>query len=72
MQIRVNFSKTGSDNLRWAAAVAAFGMQMKDSEYMGSTNEELILELAKSVKDSDDDYKKEFIDLVEMYYDDIG
>ena len=45
---------------------------MKDSEYMGSTNEELILELAKSVKDSDDDYKKEFIDLVEMYYDDIG
>lgn len=67
-----NYSKTGSDNLRWAAAVAAFGMQMKDSEYMGSTNEELILELAKSVKDSDDDYKKEFIDLVEMYYDDIG
>ena len=45
---------------------------MKDSEYMGTTNEELILSLAESVKDSDDDYKKEFIDMVERYYDDIG
>ena len=67
-----NYSKAGSDNLRWAAAVAAFGMQMKDSEYMGTTNEQLILTLAKSVKDSDEDYKKEFIELVEEYYDQIG
>lgn len=67
-----NYSKTGSDNLRWAAAVAAFGMQMKDSEYKGTTNEKLILSLAESVKGSDDDYKKEFIDLVEEYYDQIG
>ncbi len=67
-----NYSKAGSDNLRWAAAVAAFGMQLKDSEYMGTTNERLILTLAESVKDSDDDYKKEFIELVEEYYDQIG
>ena len=56
----------GSDNLRWAAAVAGFGMYLKDSEYMGTTDIDLILELAKSVKDYEEDpYKKEFIDLVE-------
>jgi len=65
-----NYIKSGSDNLRWAAAVASFGMYLKDSEYLGSTDKELILELAKSTKDAEnDDYKKEFIDLVDTYYD---
>lgn len=63
-----NYNQKGSDNLRWAAAVAGFGMYLKDSQYMGSTDKELILELAKSVDDwEDDDYKAEFIDLVETY-----
>ncbi len=63
-----NYNQKGSDNLRWAAAVAAFGMYLKDSQYMGSTDKELILDLAKSVDDWEDDgYKAEFIDLVEEY-----
>ena len=64
-----DYTDEGSDNLRWAAAVAAFGMVLKDSQYMGDTNEELIYELIDSVKDSkEDDYKKEFRTLVETYY----
>ena len=66
-----DYTKEGSDNLRWAAAVAAFGMVLKDSQYMGDTNEELIYELIDSVEDiEEDDYKKEFRSLVETYYDD--
>lgn len=63
-----NYNAKGSDNLRWAAAVAGYGMYLKDSEYMGTTDKELILKLAKSVAGWEDDgYKSEFIDLVEMY-----
>ena len=63
-----DYSKKGSDNLRWAAAVAAYGMYLKDSEYMGNTDKELVLELAKSVSGwEDDDYKAEFVSLVEGY-----
>ncbi len=62
-----DYSEKGSDNLRWAAAVAALGMYLKDSEYMGTVDGKLILELAKSIKDyENDDYKLEFIDLVEI------
>lgn len=64
-----DYTKEGSDNLRWAAAVAAFGMVLKESEYMGTTNEKLIYELIDSVEDiEEDDYKKEFRSLVETYY----
>lgn len=64
-----NYSEKGSDNLRWAAAVAAFGMCLKDSEYKGSCDMKLILELANSVSDlSEDEYKQEFVELVEDYY----
>lgn len=63
-----NYNPEGSDNLRWAASVAAFGMYLKDSEYMGATNKKLILNLAKSVDGwEDDDYKAEFVSLVEEY-----
>ncbi len=63
-----NYNAKGSDNLRWAASVAAYGMYLKDSEYMGTTDKELILSLAKSVIGWEDDgYKAEFINLVEEY-----
>lgn len=63
-----NYNAKGSDNLRWAAAVASYGMYLKDSEYMGTTDKELVLNLAKSVEDWEDDgYKAEFIGLVEEY-----
>lgn len=63
-----DYMEKGSDNLRWAASVAAFGMYLKDSEYMGSTDVEMILELATSVDGyNDDPYKVEFIDMVKYY-----
>lgn len=66
------YLKEGSDNLRWAASVAAFGMYMKDSEYMGSTDKKLIISLAESVKDSDkDEYKQEYINLVNEYFEEL-
>ena len=65
-----DYSKNGSDNLRWAAAVAAFGMYMKNSEYMGTVNQKLIISLAESVADyKEDEYKQEFVDLVNQYCD---
>ena len=63
-----NYNQKGSDNLRWAAAVAGFGMYLKDSEYMGTTDKKLVLDLAKSVAGWENDgYKSEFISLVEEY-----
>ena len=63
-----NYNQKGSDNLRWAAAVAGFGMYLKDSEYMGTTDKKLVLDVAKSVAGWENDgYKSEFISLVEEY-----
>ncbi len=63
-----DYSKDGSDNLRWAAAVAGFGLYLKDSEYAGDVDKDMILELAKSVEDyEEDDYKAEFVSLVNEY-----
>ncbi len=67
-----SYSKDGSDNLRWAASVAAFGMYLKDSEYMGDTNRKLIISLAESTEDSkDDEYKQEYIELVNTYFEEM-
>ncbi|MGN0435336.1 MAG: von Willebrand factor type A domain-containing protein [Wujia sp.] len=66
-----DYSKEGSDNMRWAAAVAAFGLCLKDSEYKGTADVELITRLAKSVDYGDDEYKQQFIELVGIYFDGI-
>ena len=65
-----DYNKEGSDDMRWASAVAAFGLCLKDSEYKGTADAELIIRLAKSVDYGDDEYKQQFIDLVYMYYND--
>jgi Ca-activated chloride channel family protein len=62
-----DYSKKGSDNLRWAAAVAEFGLILRDSEYKGDANADNILSLAKSALNNDDEYKQEFIELVKTY-----
>jgi Ca-activated chloride channel family protein len=65
----IDYSKNGSDNLRWAAAVAEFGLVLKDSQYMGDADIEGTLTLAKSALNNDDEYKQEFIELVKTYRD---
>ena len=54
-----------SDNFRFSAAVASFGMLLRGSEFMGNTNIESILNLAKNAKGTDEEgYRSEFIQLV--------
>lgn len=57
--------KNASNNVRFATAVAMYGMILKDSDYKGSMTYDQVLALARSAKDSDDEgYRGEFIRLV--------
>ncbi|MEH2438942.1 YfbK domain-containing protein [Nostoc sp.] len=56
-----------STNLRFAAAVATFGMVLRDSEYKGNANYDLVMKLATQAKGEDQEgYRDEFIRLVEQ------
>lgn len=57
-------SVTGSDNIRWAAAVAAYGMYLKNSEYRGDVNLELIEKLACSTSYQEDEYRINFVNRI--------
>ena len=55
-----------SDNFRWSAAVATYGMLLKDSDYLEEGDYQLVSDLAKSAKGKDENgYRIEFIKLVE-------
>ncbi len=57
---------TASNNLKFAAAVTAYGMNLRNSPYKGSSNFGSVLELANQSKGADlDGYRSEFIRLVE-------
>ena len=61
----VKFNKT-SNNFRFSAAVAGFGMLLRDSKFKGDLTFDKIIELAKKSKgDEENGYRKEFIELVE-------
>jgi Ca-activated chloride channel family protein len=54
-----------SDNFRFSAAVAEFGMYLRNSEFSGNTSVDSILELANGAKGRDKEgYRGEFIRLV--------
>ncbi|BAY78262.1 von Willebrand factor type A domain-containing protein [Nostoc linckia NIES-25] len=56
-----------STNLRFAAAVATFGMVLRDSEYKGNANYDLVMKLATQGKGEDrEGLRGEFIRLVEQ------
>lgn len=62
----VTLSKAGK-NIRFAAAVAEWGMLLRNSEHKGSSSYANILEMARSAKGTDSNgYRTEFIRLVEM------
>jgi Ca-activated chloride channel family protein len=62
----VSIVKT-SENLRFAAAVAEWGMLLRKSEYKGKANYAQVLDMARKAKGIDDlGYRAEFIRLVEM------
>jgi Ca-activated chloride channel family protein len=61
----ISIEKT-SNNFRFSAAVAGFGMLLRDSKFKGNINYDTIIELAKGSKGTDPEgYRAEFIRLVE-------
>src|ERR1043166_5043641 len=60
----ISIEKT-SDNFRWAASVASFGMLLRNSEYLNGFSEDGILRLAQGAQGEDkDSYRAEFISMV--------
>ncbi len=56
----------GSSDLRFASAVAAFAMVLRNSEYRGSADYNLVLTLARESRGEDEEgYREEFISMVE-------
>lgn len=54
-----------SENFRFSASVAAFGMMLRNSEYKGDLTYKRVIEMATSARGSDSDgYRAEFIRLV--------
>ncbi|KOY84866.1 hypothetical protein AD998_00730 [bacterium 336/3] len=59
-----SFEKS-SQNFRWAACVAAFGMVMRDSEFKGNATLDQALQMAESAKGDDKEgYRTEFIRMI--------
>ena len=57
---------SASENLKFAAAVAQFGLLLRDSKFKAKATFETCLDLARQARSSDDDgYRGEFIELVE-------
>ena len=62
-----NANQTPSTNLRFAAAIATFGMILRNSEYKGNANYDLVIKLATQGQGEDQEgYRGEFIHLVEQ------
>ena len=61
----IKLSKT-SNNFRFSAAVAGFGMLLRESEYKGDLNYEKVTKMAKGALGEDTEgYRHEFLKLVE-------
>jgi Ca-activated chloride channel family protein len=57
--------ENANDDLKFSAAVALFGMQLRDSEFINTKKKEDVITLAEAGKGSDKDgYRAEFIRLV--------
>ncbi|MGB3466168.1 MAG: von Willebrand factor type A domain-containing protein [Cyclobacteriaceae bacterium] len=53
------------ENFRWSAAVAAYGMLLRDSEYINEMSYQEVVDLARSARGTDSEgYRAEFIRLV--------
>jgi Ca-activated chloride channel family protein len=63
----VAFEKT-SANFRWSASVAAFGMLLRESEYIKNYSYEQVAEMAQGAKGEDKEgYRIEFINMVKSF-----
>jgi Ca-activated chloride channel family protein len=58
--------KDTSENFRWSAAVAEFGLLLRESKYSQDADVASVIKLAKSARGEDEEgYRREFIRLVE-------
>ncbi|MFO7863801.1 MAG: von Willebrand factor type A domain-containing protein [Salinivirgaceae bacterium] len=56
-----------SDNYRFSAAVAGFGMLLRDSEFKGNLTWQTVIEMAQNAKGTDENgYRSEMIQLVKL------
>jgi Ca-activated chloride channel family protein len=56
-----------SENIRFATAVAGFGMLLRNSEFKGNITFSKVAEIAKNAKEDDDEgYRGEFVRLVKL------
>ncbi len=63
---QIELKKT-SNNFRWAASVAEFGMLLRDSEFKGDATYASAIKLAKNAKGDDNNgYRKEMINMLEV------
>ena len=60
------YSEKLTDNLAFAAAVAEFGLVLRDSEYKGTATCGTVLEMLEGCDYANDVYKSEFVDLVKI------
>lgn len=58
------FTKTPSADMRFATAVAAFGMLLGGSDHKGTATWDQVLSIVSDPAVSSDDYRKEFVDMV--------
>jgi Ca-activated chloride channel family protein len=57
---------TTSDNFRWSAAVASFGMLLRNSEFKGNATYALVENWARGAQGADPQgYREEFVKLVQ-------
>ena len=53
---------------RWSASVAAFGMMLRDSEYVKNYSYDEIVQMAQAAKGNDHEgYRSEFINMVKSF-----
>ena len=65
MDKQITVAKT-SENFRFAAAVAAFGMLLRNSEFKQNATYSSVLQLANSARNADrEGYRREFVGMVE-------
>jgi Ca-activated chloride channel family protein len=54
-----------SENFRFSAAVAEFGLLLRNSEFKQRSNYQQVINMAKGAKSADDNgYRSEFVELV--------
>lgn len=57
-----------SNNFRWASSVAAFGMLLRESEYIKGFSYDSVVQMAQNAKEEDKEgYRTEFINLVKSF-----